>query len=215
MLKHPHHSCQSGLFQLNVHQRRSWDQRQYALQLKTLLTCKQVYQISGMSERYRFHFLNWPPTFSGLRDSLISDPNKVWTQEGLQDMIEKAQCKWFFSTYCLGEKKDGVFHTILDLKGLNWFLKTPFIHISLGLLDAIQPQDWFTYIVPSLYPLIRIAFQGLAFKFKILLFGLSLAPWVFSGGLVLPEGQKINMLIKLDSKYHTDGSALQQEGNRP
>lgn len=62
------------------------------------------------------------------------------------------------------------FQTIVDLK----------VRISSRLSHAMQPQNWCAHVIPSLWPLLRYAFQGQAFKFKFLLSALSLALRVFS-----------------------------------
>lgn len=95
--------------------------------------------------------------------------------------------------YFLIPKKEGGFCPILDLRGLNRYLKVlPFpVLRTVDVLNAVTPQSWFTTIglkdayfhVPlalSHRQFLRFAFNSRVYQFKVLPFGLSLAPLVFT-----------------------------------
>ncbi|XP_014834349.1 PREDICTED: uncharacterized protein LOC106912030, partial [Poecilia mexicana] len=99
----------------------------------------------------------------------------------------------FYSKYFLVPKKTGGLRPILDLRGLNVFLKTiPFHMLSVrDVLQTISPGDWITLVdlkdayfhVPIAshhWQFLRFAFQGRHFQFRVLPFGLSLSPRVFT-----------------------------------
>ena len=99
----------------------------------------------------------------------------------------------FYSKYFLIPKKTGGLRPILDLRGLNLYMKSiPFHMLSIrDVLQAISPGDWFTLvdlkdayfhvpIAPQHWRFLRFAFQGRHFQFRVLPFGLSLSPRVFT-----------------------------------
>ena len=71
------------------------------------------------------------------------------------------------------------------------------MHRTIIVLHVITPGEWFTsidlsdaYFHVSIYPkhrkLLRFAFQGHAYQFAVLQFGLSLAPRIFQDALGQP-----------------------------
>ncbi len=106
----------------------------------------------------------------------------------------------FYSPYFIVPKKGGGLRPILDLRVLNRALhKLPFkscLHklpllTHRRMIKCIQPQDWFAAIdlkdayfrvsiLPRHRPFLRFAFEGRACKYRVLPFGLSLSPRVFT-----------------------------------
>ncbi|KAM3877835.1 uncharacterized protein col7a1 [Diretmus argenteus] len=99
----------------------------------------------------------------------------------------------FYSTYFLVPKKDGGLRPILNLKGFNDCLKRlPFRMLRLScLLSSIRRGDWFTtvdlhdaYFHISVHrdhrKYLRLFFQGNAYEYAVLPFGLSLSPRTFT-----------------------------------
>ncbi len=89
-------------------------------------------------------------------------------------------------------KKGGGLRPILDLRVLNQALhKLPFKMLKhRRMIKCIQPQDWFAAIDlkdayfhvsihPQHRPFLRFAFEGRAWQYRVLPFGLSLSPRVF------------------------------------
>ncbi len=90
-------------------------------------------------------------------------------------------------------KKGGGLQPILDLRVLNRALhKLPFKMLThRRMIKCIQPQDWFAAIdlkdayfnvsiLPRHRPFLRFAFEGRAWQYRVLPFGLSLSPRVFT-----------------------------------
>ncbi len=90
-------------------------------------------------------------------------------------------------------KKDGGLRPILDLRVLNRALhKLPFRMLTQRrIFQCVRPFDWFAAIdlkdayfhvsiLPRHRPFLRFAFEGRAYQYKALPFGLSLSPRVFT-----------------------------------
>ncbi len=99
----------------------------------------------------------------------------------------------FYSPYFIVPKKDGGLRPILDLRVLNQALhKLPFRMLTQRrIFQCVRPFDWFAAIdlkdayfhvsiLPRHRPFLRFAFEGRAYQYKALPFGLSLSPRVFT-----------------------------------
>ncbi len=99
----------------------------------------------------------------------------------------------FYSPYFIVPKKSGGLRPILDLHVLNRALhRLPFKMLTpKRIFGCVRPQDWFAAIdlkdayfhvstVPRHRPFLRFAFEGRAYQYKVLPFGLSLSPRVFT-----------------------------------
>ena len=99
----------------------------------------------------------------------------------------------FVSQIFLVEKKDGGQRPVINLKGLNRFVKTKHFKMEgLHLLpDLLQPQDWIVkmdlkdaYLQIPIHSehqhLLTFLWEGKTYMFKCLPFGLSAAPRVFT-----------------------------------
>ncbi len=98
-----------------------------------------------------------------------------------------------YSPYFIVPKKDGGLRPILDLRVLNRALhKLPFRMLTQRrIFQCVRPFDWFAAIdlkdayfhvsiLPRHRPFLRFAFEGRAYQYKALPFGLSLSPRVFT-----------------------------------
>ncbi len=115
-------------------------------------------------------------------------------EKGAKEIVPPAQSEsGFYSRYFLVPKKDGGLLPILDLRLLNYTLmKRSFRLITLKqILPQICPGDWFMsldlkdaffhiQIAPHHRRFLRFAFEGMAYQYKVLPFGLSLAPRIFT-----------------------------------
>ena len=143
------------------------------------------------------------PSLWPVKMTIIHDPAKAQalTQE-LSALLDKGaiepvdpllQPGGFYSTYFLVAKKDGGLRPILDLRGLNRFLKVLRFHMlsTAEVLRTVARGEWFTLvdlkdayfhvpIAPHHRQFLRFAFQGRRFQFRVLPFGLSLSPRVFT-----------------------------------
>ncbi len=99
----------------------------------------------------------------------------------------------FYSPYFIVPKKSGGLRPILDLRVLNRVLhRLPFKMLTpKRIFGCVRPQDWFAAIdlkdayfhvsiLPRHRPFLRFAFEGRAYQYKVLPFGLSLSPRVFT-----------------------------------
>ncbi|XP_051973615.1 uncharacterized protein LOC127636872 [Xyrauchen texanus] len=99
----------------------------------------------------------------------------------------------FYSPYFIVPKKGGGLRPILDLRVFNRaLLKLPFKMLTQrNILAGVQHLDWFAAvdlkdayfhvsILPGHRPFLRFAFDGQSFQYKVLPFGLSLSPRVFT-----------------------------------
>lgn len=162
-----------------------------------------LWVVSTLAQGYRLQFRRRPPTLSRVKMTTMHDPAKALALNQelsallVKDAIELVdplvQPGGYYSTYFLVEKKDGGLRPVLDLRGLNRFLKVmPFHMLSTAeVLRAVDRGEWFTSIdlkdayfhvpiIPRHRQFLRFAFQGRHFQFKVLPFGLSLSPRVFT-----------------------------------
>lgn len=156
-----------------------------------------------LSKGYSIQFKRRPPKFSGVRMTVVKDPRRsvalkreisVLLEKGAIECVKSSdQSRGFYSTYFLVPKKDGGFRPILDLRRLNQFIKVLRFHMlrTADVLQVVSEKDWFTSIdlkdayfhVPVARhhrQFLRFAFEGQAYQFRVLPFGLSLAPRIFT-----------------------------------
>lgn len=99
----------------------------------------------------------------------------------------------FFSRYFLVPKRDGGLRPILDLRGLNRYLRPLKCQMPMvpRVRQAIVAGDWFATIdlkdayfhIPiwqDHWRFLRFGFEGRIFEFRVLPFGISLAPRTFT-----------------------------------
>ncbi len=151
---------------------------------------------------YTFKFSRRPPHLRGvLAFTVRSEYVQVLRAEvmnllekGAIEIIPPAQSEsGFYSLYFLIPKKDGGLWPILDLRLLNYALmKRLFRMITLKqILPQICPGDWFMsldlkdayfhiQVAPYHRRFLRFAFEGVAYQYKVLPFGLSLDPRTFT-----------------------------------
>ncbi len=146
-----------------------------------------------------------PPTprFNGVLLTAVNSANEasVLQQEVssllLKGAIEEVPSsdlnRGFFSWYFLVPKKDGGLRPILDLRRLNYSLyRGKFRMLTLkSILSQVQEGDWFVtvdlkdayfhiQVVQRHRKFLRFAFGGKACQYKVLPFGLALAPRTFT-----------------------------------
>ncbi|KAI2661076.1 ORF V: Enzymatic polyprotein [Labeo rohita] len=152
---------------------------------------------------YAIQFARRPPRYRGiLSTSVHSDTHAAVLRAEVAVLLAKdaiepvppAEMKsGFYSPYFIVPKKSGGLRPILDLRALNRsLLRLPFKMLTTKrMLTCIRPQDWFAAIdlkdayfhvsiLPRHRPFLRFAFEGQAYQYKVLPFGLSLSPRVFT-----------------------------------
>ena len=138
-----------------------------------------------------------PPTFPPPRDpDALSVLDSEVTSLLRRKAVEAVQTKDSPGFYCRlfsVPKKTGGFRPVLDLSALNKFVATRSFRMETpqSFRHSLRPHDWVTSIDLTdayFHILIRHAFRkwlrfvwdGVAYQFRALPFGLSLSPWVFT-----------------------------------
>ncbi len=151
---------------------------------------------------YAILFTRRPPKFNGVLETSVAVRNAPVLREEIAVLLAKDAIEpvppaemrqGFYSPYFIVPKKGGGLRPILDLRVLNRALhKLPFkMLMHRRMIKCIQPQDWFAAIdlkdayfhvsiLPRHRPFLRFAFEGRAWQYRVLPFGLSLSPRVFT-----------------------------------
>ncbi len=151
---------------------------------------------------YAIQFARRPPKFNGVLETSVAVRNAPVLREEIAVLLAKDAIEpvppaemrqGFYSPYFIVPKKGGGLRPILDLRVLNRALhKLPFKMLThRRMIKCIQPQDWFAAIdlkdayfhvsiLPRHRPFLRFAFEGRAWQYRVLTFGLSLSPRVFT-----------------------------------
>ncbi len=155
-----------------------------------------------IKQGYSLQFARRPPRFSGVVSTSVQGENARVLRSEVMTLLEKGAIEMvslalsesgFYSRYFLVPKKDGGLRPILDLRRLNHALmRRPFRMITLKqILSQICTEDWFCsldlkdayfhiQIAPHHRRFLRFAFEGVAYQYTVLPFGLSLAPRTFT-----------------------------------
>ncbi len=151
---------------------------------------------------YAIQFARRPPKFNGVLETSVAVRNAPVLREEIAVLLAKDAIEpvpptemrqGFYSPYFIVPKKGGGLRPILDLRVLNRALhKLPFKMLThRRMIKCIQPQYWFAAIdlkdayfhvsiLPRHRPFLRFAFEGRAWQYRVLPFGLSLSPRVFT-----------------------------------
>ncbi len=151
---------------------------------------------------YAIQFTRRPPKFNGVLETSVAVRNGPVLREEIAVLLAKDAIEpvppaemrqGFYSPYFIVPKKGGGLRPILDLRVLNRALhKLPFKMLThRRMIKCIQPQDWFAaidlkdayfhvLILPWHRLFLRFAFEGRAWQYRVLPFGLSLSPRVFT-----------------------------------
>ncbi len=152
---------------------------------------------------YTLQFGKNPPRFDGVHLTVVNSTAKASVlQQELSSLLQKGAIeevpqseveRGFFSRYFLVPKRDGGLRPILDLRRLNLSLyKGKFKMLTMRtIMSQVQEGDWFVTIdlkdayfhiqvVHRHRRFLRFAFGGKAYQYKVLPFGLALAPRTFT-----------------------------------
>ncbi|XP_019204408.1 uncharacterized protein LOC109195978 [Oreochromis niloticus] len=151
---------------------------------------------------YRLQFRVKPPRFQGVVNTTVNTEAAMILREEIKALLRKRAIrvvpasetdKGWYSRYFVVPKRGGGLRPILDLRVLNTYLRTyRFKMLTLRqLLNAVGPGDWFAtidltdaYFHVAIHPkhrqFLRFAFEGVAYEYLVLPFGLSLAPRTFT-----------------------------------
>jgi hypothetical protein len=147
-------------------------------------------EVPGVTRKVRWTTLNDHKKVAVLLDEIQALLSK--------DAIEPVDplSPGYYSTFFVVPKRDGGYRPILNLKPLNRFVqkKSFKMETAQSVLQYLRQGDWLASldltdaylhvpILPSHRKFLRFGFQGRVFQFKVLPFGLTSAPRVFTSVL--------------------------------
>ena len=161
-----------------------------------------AWAVEVLREGYRILFSRRPP----LSDQPLPMPSyspssirgKAMEQE-FQDLLRKQaieqapQTPGFYSRLFVVQKDSGAWHPIIDLSTLNTYIASQRFHMETpqSVLRSIRPGDWMisldlqdAYLQVPVHPesrrYLRFTMGGVSYQFRVLCFGLTTAPQVFT-----------------------------------
>ncbi len=151
---------------------------------------------------YAIQFARRPPKYRGIHSTAVraaeapilrAEISVLLAKDAIEPVPPADMRSGFYSPYFIVPKKSGGLRPILDLRVLNRALhRLPFKMLTpKRIFGCVRPQDWFAAIdlkdayfhvsiLPRHRPFLRFAFEGRAYQYKVLPFGLSLSPRVFT-----------------------------------
>ncbi len=151
---------------------------------------------------YAIQFARRPPKYRGIHSTTVRAADApilraeiavLLAKDAIEPVPPADMRSGFYSPYFIVPKKSGGLRPILDLRVLNRALhRLPFKMLTpKRIFGCVRPQDWFAAIdlkdayfhvsiLPRHRPFLRFAFEGRAYQYKVLPFGLSLSPRVFT-----------------------------------
>ena len=153
-----------------------------------------------VSQGYRIPFKTIPKfnsvrvtPISGVYKNVLLEEVQTLLQKGAIEQIQDRPQEGYFSMYFLVPKKTGDLRPILNLKPINHTIqKSTFKMETLqSVIIAIQPGEWLASIDlkdayfhipihPSHYKFLRFSIDGKCYQYKVLPFGLTTSPRVFT-----------------------------------
>ena len=183
---------------------------------------KDPWILSSVGEGVKIHFVSPPFQTVAGRNMKMGDNQTDICDKEVKSLLEKGAIEpvsdssiGFISDLFVIPKRSGGFRPIVNLKGLNKFIKTErFKMEGVGTLqEIIRPNDFFVkinlkdaYLTVPIHPedrrFLRIFWEGVLYQFRCLPFGLSPAPWLFTK-IVKPivtflRKQGLRLVIYLD-----------------
>ncbi len=173
---------------------------------------------------YAIQFARRPPKYRGFHSTTVRAADApilraeiavLLAKDAIEPVPPADMRSGFYSPYFIVPKKSGGLRPILDLRVLNRALhRLPFKMLTpKRIFGCVRPRDWFAAIdlkdayfhvsiLPRHRPFLRFAFEGRAYQYKVLPFGLSLSPRVFTkvaeAALVPLREQGVRILNYLD-----------------
>ena len=158
--------------------------------------------LRSITHGYRLQFAKRPPLMRTVIPTEATGQALVTLREEVQALLSKGAIQkvnlevnpaGFYSKYFLIAKKGGAMRPILDLRGLNKYLKKLRFKMltTSSLLSRVRRGTWFTsvdlkdaFFHISIYPphrkFLRFSLDGEVYQFTVLPFGMSLSPRVFT-----------------------------------
>ena len=142
----------------------------------------------------------FPPLSNKIRWTTINQGDESVFEVELSEMLKKRAIEevdrnspGFYSTFFLVPKKDGGWRPVLNLRPPNKYMKyTKFrMETNASILAVLSQGDWLASldlkdayfhvpVLPAHRPYLRFAFKDRIFQYRVLPFGLTTAPRVFT-----------------------------------
>ncbi|KAI2645622.1 Transposon Ty3-G Gag-Pol polyprotein [Labeo rohita] len=151
---------------------------------------------------YRIQCSAPPLPFNGVFPTVMSPEQGLVMEQEVETLLRKEAIEvvppqdgesGFYSRYFIVPKKDGGLRPILDLRLLNRsVMRLKFKMLTINqVVSQIRSEDWFVTIdlkdayfhvsiLPQHRKLLRFAFRGEAYQYRVLPFGLALSPRTFT-----------------------------------
>ena len=161
---------------------------------------KDPWILSSVGEGVKIHFVSPPFQTVAGRNMKMGDNQTDICDKEVKSLLEKGAIEpvndssiGFISGLFVIPKRSGGFRPIVNLKGLNKFIKTEHFKMEgVGTLqEIIRPNDFFVkmdlkdaYLTVPIHPkdrrFLRTFWEGVLYQFRCLPFGLSPVPWLFT-----------------------------------
>lgn len=157
--------------------------------------------LSVIKEGYKLEFLQKPP-FQGIKSTQTNKKNADLLKAEINSLIEKNAIEivprletqsGFYSTLFLVKKKSGKMRPVINLRPLNRYLRKQHFKMETmtKVLNLVKQGDWSfsldlsdAYLHIPIFPkhrkYLRFCVQGVVYQFKVLCFGPTSAPRVFT-----------------------------------
>lgn len=186
--------------------------------------------LSVIKEGYKLEFLQ-KPQFGGIRNTNVPQKDVDLISKEISDLLEKDaiervpklnQQEGFYSTFFLVPKKNGKMRPVINLRPLNMYLVKKHFQMDTltKIINLVKPKDWAisidlsdAYLHIPIFPAhrkyLRFAFQGQCYQWKVMCFGPTVAPRVFTKLVTVVAAYLRTMNIRL-GVYLDDWLGLNQ-----
>ena len=183
-----------------------------------------------LQEGYRIPFTTLP-RFTGVRNTpligqyanVLLDEVATLSLKGAIEVVSDQMSAGYYSMYFLVPKKTGDLRPILNLKPINGLISSPKFKMETlaTVIKGLSPGEWLAavdlkdaYFHLPIYPdhrkYLRFAIQGTCYQYKVLPFGLTTSPRVFTKMLAPVMGylrlQGVKVFPYLDDILFSAGS---------
>ena len=187
--------------------------------------------LSIIKEGYKLEFIQKPP-FQGIKSTLVNTKNLVLLKAEVNTLLEKNAIEivsksetqsGFYSTLFLVKKKNGKMRPVINLRPLNRYLRKQHFKMDTlsKVLNLVKQNDWaFSLDLSDAYlhiPIflkhrkyLRFCIQGTVYQFKVLCFGPTSSPRIFTKIISVVAAhlrkQSIRMAVYLDDWFSVNQS---------
>ena len=177
-----------GRLSLFIEQWRDWGVHPHILSI-----VHQGYRIIFKDRRPPLHGVRFTPLKGLYRQVLVEEVQKLLLKRAIEPVPTLEQGQGFYSTYFLVPKKSGELRPILNLKPFNRFVLVPKFKMETlqNIIMSVNQGEWLASIDlkdaylhvpihPSHYQWLRFAIGDVHYQWRVLPFGLSTSPLIFT-----------------------------------